>query len=81
MADGWASIARSGGAPPSMRVRSTVSWLEPMLSTTTSMPVAASNGASAAAKLSPSPPIHWVWIETLVPLNGWSAPIAWSSSA
>ena len=34
-AEGCASIARSGGAPPSMRVLSTVSWLEAMLSTWT----------------------------------------------
>ena len=30
----------SGGLPPSIRVLSTVSWLEPMLSTWTAMPVA-----------------------------------------
>ena len=84
MGVGWASIARSGGLPPSMRVFSTVSWLEPMLSTWILMPVAVAKSATAAAKLVPSPPIHWVWIETVLPANGSlpSAPLvsAWSSS-
>ena len=63
-----------------MRVLSTVSWLEPMLSIWIVMPVAVAKSATAAAKFVPSPPIHWVWIETFLPLNGWSAPSAWSSS-
>ena len=63
-----------------MRVFSTVSWLEPMLSTWILMPVAAAKSAIAAAKFVPSPPIHWVWIETVLPLNGLSAPSAASSS-
>ena len=58
----------SGGLPPSIRVLSTVSWLEPMLSICTAMPVAVTKSAIAAAKPSPSPPIHWVWNETFVPL-------------
>ena len=80
MGVGWASIARSGGCPPWMRVRSTVSWLEPMLSIWTLMPVAVAKSATAAAKLVPSPPIHWVWMETVLPLNGLAASSAWSSS-
>ena len=63
-----------------MRVFSTVSWLEPMLSIWILMPVAVAKSATAAAKLVPSPPIHWVWIETVLPLNGLSAPSAASSS-
>ena len=70
MGVGWASIARSGGLPPSMRVFSTVSWLEPMLSIWILMPVAVAKSATEAAKLVPSPPIHWVWIETVLPLYG-----------
>jgi hypothetical protein len=65
---GCASMARSGGVPPWIRVLSTVSWLEPMLSTWILMPVAVAKSASAAAKLVPSPPIHCVWIETVLPL-------------
>ena len=60
----------SGGLPPSIRVFSTVSWLEPMLSIWTLMPVAAAKSATEAAKFVPSPPIHWVWIETVLPANG-----------
>ena len=63
-----------------MRVLSTVSWLEPMLSIWIVMPVALAKSATAAAKLVPSPPIHCVWIETFLPLNGLSAPSAASSS-
>ena len=63
-----------------MRVFSTVSWLEPMLSIWMLMPVALAKSATEAAKLVPSPPIHWVWIETVLPLNGLSAPSALSSS-
>ena len=70
----------SGGWPPSTRVLSTVSWLEPMLSTWTLMPVAAWKSLMALAKPSPSPTIHWVWIETVLPLSGMSAPRAASSS-
>ena len=82
MGVGWASNARSGGLPPSIRVLSTVSWLEPMLSIWILMPVALAKSASDAAKLVPSPPIHCVWIETFLPLNGLvGARSAWSSSA
>ncbi len=77
---GCASAAMSGGLPPSIRVLSTVSWLEPMLSTWTAMPVAVWKSLIAAAKPSPSPPVHCVWIETFLPLNGLSAPRAASSS-
>ena len=66
----------SGGLPPSMRVLSTVSWLEPMLSTWIVMPVAAAKSLIAAANPSPSPPVHCVWIETFLPLNGLSVPCA-----
>jgi hypothetical protein len=59
-----------------MRVRSTVSWLEPMLSTLILMPVAAAKSASDEAKFVPSPPTHWVWMETVLPLNGLAAPRA-----
>ncbi len=70
----------SGGLPPSIRVLSTVSWLEPMLSTWTAMPVAVWKSSIALAKPSPSPPVHCVWIETFLPLYGLSAPRAASSS-
>ena len=73
---GWASAAMSGGLPPSIRVLSTVSWLEPMLSTWIAMPVAEAKSLIAAAKPSPSPPVHCVWIETFLPLNGLSLPSA-----
>jgi hypothetical protein len=67
-----------------MRVFNTTSWLEPMLSIWILMPVAFAKSATAAAKLVPSPPIDWVWIETVLPSNGNlpSAPLvnAWSSS-
>ena len=59
----------SGGLPPSMRVLSTVSWLEPMLSTWIAIPVALAKSAIAAAKPTPSPPVHCVWIETFLPLK------------
>jgi hypothetical protein len=81
MAAGCASIARSGGVLPSMRLRSTTSCCEAMLSCTTSMPVAASKSATAASKSAPSPPIHCVWIVTRLPLNGLSEPSAWSSAS
>ena len=77
---GCASAAMSGGLPPSIRVLSTVSWLEPMLSTWTAMPVAVWKSLMALAKPSPSPAIHCVWIETFLPVSGLSAPSAWSSS-
>jgi hypothetical protein len=32
------------------------------------MPVAFAKSATDAAKLVPSPPTHWVWIETFLPL-------------
>jgi len=67
---GWASAAMSGGWPPSMRVLSTVSWLEPMLSTWITMPVALAKSAMAFAKPVPSPPVHCVWIETFLVANG-----------
>ena len=70
----------SGGLPPSTRVLSTVSWLEPMLSTWIAMPVAAAKSLIAAANPSASPPVHCVWIETFRPLYGLSAPSALSSS-
>ena len=50
---GCASAAMSGGLPPSMRVLSTVSWLEPMLSTWIVMPVAAWKSLIAARSLRP----------------------------
>jgi len=66
----------SGGLPPSIRVLSTVSWLEPMLSTWIVMPVAFEKSAIALAKPVASPPVHCVWIETFLPLNGLSLPSA-----
>ena len=43
-------LRESGGLPPSMRVFSTVSLLEPMLSIWILMPVAAAKSATAEAK-------------------------------
>src|SRR5688500_16392926 len=44
------------------------------------MPVAAVKSAIAARKPVSSPPVHWLWTETFVPLYGLSAPSALSSS-
>ena len=53
-----------------MRLLRTVSWLDATLSTWIVMPVAFAKSASEAAKLVSSPPVHWTWIETFLPLNG-----------
>src|SRR3954454_10524186 len=70
----------SGGDPPSMRLLRTVSWLEGTLSMLIVIPDAFANSASDAVKFASSPPVHWTWMLTFLPFNGWSAPRAWSSS-
>jgi hypothetical protein len=50
-----------------------------MASVAMSMPVLASNAAMAAVKLTFSPPTHWDWSETFLPVK--SPLSAWSSSA
>ena len=79
---GCASWMMSAALPPLRPTLTCVSWKPDGTSATwMSMPVAASNGAIEARKDSPSPSIHWFWMTTLVPANGWSSPRAMSSSA
>ena len=70
MAVGWASIARSGrlvavDARPQHGLVARTDAVD--------LDIDAGRGLEVGdrgSKLSPSPPIHWIWIETVVPSNG-----------
>ena len=70
----------SGGAPPSIRLLRTVSWLEGTLSIWIVMPVAFAKSATEAWKFASSPPVHWTWMSTVLPVYGLLEPRALSSS-